>query len=54
MGTRIFYPRFNFSTGSYAAYLPEGDYYVEAWGFDPETGTLLTDPRFPDLKLCNR
>ena len=29
----------NFSTGAYQAYLPEGDYYVEAWGFDPNTGT---------------
>ncbi len=29
----------NHSNGSYAAYLPTGDYYVEAWGFDPATNT---------------
>ena len=27
----------NHSDGSYDAYLPAGEYYVEAWGFDPET-----------------
>jgi len=29
----------NFSTGAYQAYLPEGDYYVEAWAYNPDTGT---------------
>ena len=29
----------NHSSGSYEAYLPTGDYYVEAWGFDPATNT---------------
>ena len=29
----------NHSDGSYQAHLPAGDYYVEAWGFDPESGT---------------
>ena len=29
----------NHSSGSYEAYLPTGDYYVEAWGFDPTSNT---------------
>ena len=29
----------NFSTGAFQAYLPEGDYYVEAWAYNPDTGT---------------
>ena len=29
----------NHSDGSYEAYLPAGEYYVEAWGFDPNSST---------------
>ena len=36
-----------FHTGSYEAYLPEGDYYVEAWAYNPETGTPYR-PQFQD------
>ncbi len=29
----------NHSDGSFEAYLPSGEYYIEAWGFNPDTGT---------------
>ena len=37
----------NHDDGSYEAHLPAGDYYIEAWGFDPETGTPYK-PKYSD------
>ena len=40
----------NHDDGSYEAHLPAGDYYIEAWGFDPETGTPYK-PKYSDNSI---